>query len=422
MIEFPMTTSYVNHWGHREASREIISNAYDAEVENNATIEIKYYRSAGRMSVRTTGMYISRRAFFLGESSKRSNQGGLIGKFGEGLTLACLVFARMYRKPKIVSDFTEYTPFIDDNENILKISENKVKRETHNEVVVSWECSEEEYESAVSQFLGKKTRVLFSAAAGDIIDCDPGKIFVRGVRIHSTMGMKYSYNLKHAELGRDRDAVSYWDIKDHCGSILKSAYLEGFIDFEVLMNNDSFDDVKYALTSIEYSYDNTKEKLMKDWTAKYGDAVPVDSYEKSRKSETFGIKSIVAPKAIVDSLNKFVNFDDEIKNRELMPDKVFQRDELTQTEKDNLDWAIDTVRTVTNIDELRIVDFVGQLILGTYCDGRICLSKSILTDRQKTLKVLVHEVCHRDGLDKTSDHNESQIDVLVRIIGRISGK
>jgi hypothetical protein len=51
-----------------------------------------------------------------------------------------------------------------------------------------------------------------------------------------------------------------------------------------------------------------------------------------------------------------------------------------------------------------VADFRDEAIRGMHKDGRELLAKKILADRNLTLRVLVHEVAHRNGGDGEKGH------------------
>lgn len=413
MIEFPMTTNYVYHWGHTEAAREIISNAYDSEIENGSKTEISYFKSAERMRVLSTGVSIDRRAFFLGESSKRGNDIGLIGKFGEGLTLASLVLARIGARPKIVSNGKEYIPSIGDD-NIFRIHESSVNRNTNKEVSVSWKCTEEMYEEARSLFLGKQ-EPLYSCYQGDMIGGTRGLVYVRGVRVSTGNNMLYSYNLKTVELGRDRDAVDHWTLKFNIGEILSSAFVNGKVESEVVFNSET-EDVRSALENMRYN-GGQREVLERKWSELYGGAVPASSYEDVRVAESYAIKSVLVNKLVTDVLyTKSVK--DAISLKALTPKRLVPLDELSEVESDHFLRVLNKVGSVYNrtMPNVVIVEFNDPNLNGTYCDGTVYISRHIVSDIKKLLITVVHEVCHDNSLDNTKSHSDDQIKMLASMV------
>jgi hypothetical protein len=92
---------------------------------------------------------------------------------------------------------------------------------------------------------------------------------------------------------------------------------------------------------------------------------------------------------------------------------LYSVDSLLRNELVNLIWGLNCMNVALkelSLDTvsksgITICHFRSDNLLGQYLpEGQIKLSKSILNDRNLTLKVLIHEVAHRFGNDAEKSH------------------
>lgn len=89
IIQLPISTNYVNHWGFWEAAREILQNAID-----QGQYFVEDLEEQGVMKITSQDTKLKLSSLMLGESTKSSDD-TKIGKYGEGYKLALLVLCRM---------------------------------------------------------------------------------------------------------------------------------------------------------------------------------------------------------------------------------------------------------------------------------------------------------------------------------------
>ena len=93
-------SSYCDNWTIRDAIREIIQNGLDTGTKVSIIPCNTDGKEKWEISDRGAGVKLS--DFIIGRSSKRGN-GSVIGQFGEGLKIGCLVLAREGRQVSILS-------------------------------------------------------------------------------------------------------------------------------------------------------------------------------------------------------------------------------------------------------------------------------------------------------------------------------
>lgn len=216
-----VSPEYVPSWGVKEALREVLQEAVD--VRRRYKAEVRAGWSRGFVTVSDDGPGIPRSALALGRSGKRGD-GSLIGQFGEGLKLACLVAARNGRRMSVETVGYSFSPGIARDERlgcdvlVFFIEENTKKKGTR----VRVEASEEEFDAARSLFLpdhGKKDRV-FSPG---------GRVYVNGLLVRERPDLLFSYSfwgdLKSLQ-NRDRSSIDEAALRKKVASALAGAPAE----------------------------------------------------------------------------------------------------------------------------------------------------------------------------------------------------
>ncbi|MFF2532505.1 ATP-binding protein [Brevibacillus sp. NPDC058079] len=203
-IVYPISDSYVADWQREDAIREFIANALDAG-------DPRLVHNGKEARISDSGEGIMKKNMVLGGTSK-NNQANAIGKFGEGLKMACLVLARTGSNVKIETVGTTYTAMLEYNEefesNLLVIEYVKNARKKGSSIV--FECTEEELQSAKNKFihfqgLRKKPVSLDNL---EVYLEGNGRIYVNGLETAEKTGI-FNYNVldKVALDSRDRNSV-----------------------------------------------------------------------------------------------------------------------------------------------------------------------------------------------------------------------
>lgn len=120
-VELSIKASYLPNWTLYEGVREILQNARDAEIQDNAKMDVKHVyrvrngRPVGALVVVNEGTTIPKEAFLVGHTTK-SNRDDLIGKFGEGLKFGILALLRLGLDIKIRNGDETWNPLIERSE------------------------------------------------------------------------------------------------------------------------------------------------------------------------------------------------------------------------------------------------------------------------------------------------------------------
>ena len=206
-------SNYCENWTVADAIREIIQNGLDTGTELFFTTEGNLHE------VHDGGLGMRLSDFIIGRSSKRGNA-DVIGQFGEGLKIGCLVLARESRQVRIISLGKQYDFSIQyDNtwqEKLLTIDITDRKTASRG-TTVALECSEEEIEKARKLFIQLNPQPVLERLPSiktEILETNPGVIWVNGLAV-TKIDALYGYNFHRKELvNRDRAAIGHSQIKN----------------------------------------------------------------------------------------------------------------------------------------------------------------------------------------------------------------
>lgn len=216
--EITISPNYVSNWGINEAIREILQNAIDAD--KNGYKKSIYY-SGDTLYVNNEGISLSAKDLILGCSSK-SDQDGMIGKYGEGFKLALVVLLRKGMNVYVDNNDKLWSPSFKVSEQfgtqVLNIEESDDGRGEGLTFVIS-PVDQQLYNSLLNYF------PCIDESFGNVVNCDngqilldkqfKGKMYVEGLYIQTDDNFQYGYNFNSdvVELDRDRKAINYYELR-----------------------------------------------------------------------------------------------------------------------------------------------------------------------------------------------------------------
>lgn len=216
--EITISPNYVSNWGINEAIREILQNAIDAD--KNGYKKSIYY-NGDTLYINNEGISLSAKDLILGCSSK-SDQDGMIGKYGEGFKLALVVLLRKGMNVYVDNDDKLWSPSFKVSEQfgtqVLNIEESDDGRGEGLTFVVS-PVDQQLYNSLLNYF------PCIDESFGNVVNCDngqilldkqfKGKMYVEGLYIQTDDNFQYGYNFNSdvVELDRDRKAINYYELR-----------------------------------------------------------------------------------------------------------------------------------------------------------------------------------------------------------------
>lgn len=216
--EITISPNYVSNWGINEAIREILQNAIDAD--KNGYKKSIYY-SGDILYINNEGISLSAKDLILGCSSK-SDQNGMIGKYGEGFKLALVALLRKGMNVYVDNNDKLWSPSFKVSEQfgtqVLNIEESDDGRGEGLTFVIS-PVDQQLYNSLLNYF------PCIDESFGNIVNCDngqilldkqfKGKMYVEGLYIQTDDNFQYGYNFNSdvVELDRDRKAINYYELR-----------------------------------------------------------------------------------------------------------------------------------------------------------------------------------------------------------------
>lgn len=199
---------YCNNWTVPQAVRELIQNAVDTGTKIEITNTGKFW------SIKDRGNGLNLSDFLIGRSSKRDND-DVIGQFGEGAPIGCLVLARAGRKVEVYANDRHYSfAFEYDKQwgsNLLTITIDEFHTPKGTSVCV--ECSADEMEEAKNLFLLFNPQPVLAVSKNtEILKCK-GSVYVNGLYV-SKVNSLFGYNFKGQKglINRDRNAIGHGEI------------------------------------------------------------------------------------------------------------------------------------------------------------------------------------------------------------------
>jgi len=426
-IELSIKTTYLPDWRAQDGIREFIQNAKDAETEFNTPMKVWHNNHVLR--IENKGAILPHEMLLLGYTTKADNP-SLAGQWGEGAKISALVLTRLGHKVRIFSGSEIWKPILVKSVNfqadVLAFDISKGK--DCGGVVVEVEGI------TYDEWLGMKKNFLFLMdkvesigipGYGDIL-LDPsmtGRIYVKGIFVQHSPKLMAGYNLLNAPTDRDRRVISSYEL----GWRLSVMWTRGASDhpelaeklYEMLSSGkEDVDNIsKYDVNSMT---DDLKDRILRIFKRTFGDAIPVANIMESRDLEHMGRKGVVLPSKLAVVLQQIMGLEDGLETLriQLSEEIITQHSwcDLSDTERQNLEDAISILEKAGEkipMANLEIATIRSENVLGLWAKGRIVLSKAILTDRTKTLTVLIHEYAHH--LSEKGDGDKSHVNHIERV-------
>ena len=437
-IQLTIKTSYLPNWGAYEGVRELVQNGRDAEVEHSAPLTVDWYNDTLR--IENDGATVPIKALLLGHTTKLGNS-EMIGKFGEGLKLGILALVRAGHPVKIRNGSEVWIPSIERSETFdedvltFRIEggrdpKNRIRVEVGGITKEAWEKMKECF-----LFLSKpkKDEQVDTYSGGLLLGPKfKGRIYVKGIFVQTDPDSSFGYNIKDAELDRDRKMVESWNLKYHTRNIFLAAMNKRedlFLQFDEMLQDPTTE-----VESIQDSYGTSglSEKAVDFVVAKFterhgADAVPVQTLSESKDIEHLGKKGVIVSKQLGTVLAKKLGDAFTVKDK-LAKEEVtrYGWSSLSEVEKAILTDAVTLINEVEplSLDNIEVVDFRDPKLMGQFKgkDGQILIAKKYLTDADETLAILVHEASHRQGGDGEVDHVRRIENIWMRIVRNLRQK
>lgn len=336
IYELSLSPNYVSNWGFKEAIRELLQNAIDAEKDGH---EMKVDYNCNELTISSKGASLDASQLILGNSGKNSSE--LIGKYGEGFKLALLVLERNGYHTTIFNDGIIWIPeFINSktyNTRVLSIRTDHLKEGTYDSGLVFRisNITSDEYRELIELF------PCITKDYGEVVECDTGyilkdpkfkgKMFVEGLYIQSDDEFRYGYNFNAdiVNLDRDRKAINYYDLR----KLTARSLITGETCDSDLVNaiGSSCTDIRDLEKVLDDASDNFLEQYRDIFYA-----------TKGLKKDT-----LVATKAVVKQLKQLDNNSDVIEGTEIQAYLIAKANDKL----DLLEQAQEETNAKSDVDE-----------------------------------------------------------------------
>jgi hypothetical protein len=430
--ELSIKANYLPGWGIFEGTRELVQNARDAEVQYDASMTISYStrkrdgKDIGVIVITNKGTILPKEALLIGHTTKDGDQ-RLIGKFGEGLKFGILALLRCGVEIKIRNGSSVWVPSIERSEKfnaevlVFNVTnghkeENRIQFEIIGVNEKDWKTVSERL-----LFIGEYPESI-KVSGGHILTSTnyKGQIFVKGMFVAQTKS-SFGYDFEEADIDRDRRMVN--DLSDKTSQLLAGAVNDGHLVSMVFkMMQEGDEEVSY-LSSWRLN-EQGRKAITSEFLRLNPDTIPVERDDQVKELESYGKKARQVPWGMRTILEQEIGSAASVLVDLRRSDKVqYSLSELTQNERDNLRKIVSMTgracqklgEAVISLDNIFVVDFHNENLLGNYDTGNIRLSKNILMSKGKALYTFVHEVAHTHGGDGVRSH-EAAIGNIMEVI------
>lgn len=405
VFKYPIVETYVRDWTLRDAIREIVSNAFDAEIEKGAPATVRHLKDT--LTVINRGARLDVKALYFGGTSK--NDSRLIGQYGEGLKLALLVFARHGVDVRVTNDDERWIVGFEPDDNgvpAFRITTRKVSPTGEVRVDVPG-VTDDEWDLASRMFLRLRppAEAIPTSAGRILLDLDhAGAQYAKGVFVASQPGGSFGYDFNDLNVGRDRKSYRPADAAHQIARMWEEATQRPEATpkiYNALVNGGKeFGMVQYYVTS------ELVARLVARFRELNGEsAYPVGSTGEGVQLEHLGMTPVPMPHDFARILQKGLPTVPQIANERAR--NVTARYTLGALTTEEAQVLRDVMRVGREIGiELLpdVVEFREPGIEGTYSDGQVRLARKVLASFGKALGVFIHEAAHAAGADAEKSH------------------
>jgi hypothetical protein len=436
--ELSIKASYLPGWGVFEGIREIVANARDAEVQQNAPMGIKYAKrvrnkkETGSIVIVNNGTTLPTEALLVGYTTKVGDS-RLIGRFGEGIKGGILALLRCGVDIKIRNGSEVWIPSIEHSDkfnadvlvfNVTKEhkEENRVQFEIIGVDEADWKTISERL-----LFIGEYPEAI-KVSGGNILTSPryKGQIFVKGMFVAQT-NSAFGYDFEDADIDRDRRMVN--DLSEKTSNLLAGAVNDGhLVSMVFTMMQDGSEEVGY-ISSWRLN-EKGRKAIAQEFQRNNPGVIPVERDDQVKELESYGKKARQVPwgmrNILETELGSAANVLVELRRSEKT---LYSIGDLEQDERDNLRKVVSMTgracqklaENVVSLDDVMVVDFHTNDRLGTYDPntGKVRLARKILKSKGQALYTFVHEVAHTHGGDGVRSHEEAIGNIMEKILDEL---
>ncbi len=406
-IELTIDTNYRPTWGVWEGVRELIQNARDAEIQNDAKMTVDFVN--GTLRIENEGAALTRENLLLGQTSKADDR-RTAGHFGEGMKIGILALLRQGLVVRIRTGSEVWTPQIVHSEkfdaDVLAFDitgGREDKRRVRVEVgggalsADTWADLKDKF-----LFLGRTTKDDRVQTAHGTLLVAPrfrGKIFVKGIFVSSKLELPYGYDFTDVETDIDRKMIDSYDLATAIRKLVSDAVecqpgLLGSLVDSILAGTDKLDADSW--NAYQLGTPVTDAVVAAFHHAHGPNAVAVSNTGESQAVAALGKRGVVASGSTLAILQKAEGTVEQLKAK--LKDEVLRTyswDELTAVEQDALIQALTWADREDALENISIVEF-RSVAIGGLSGTPIKLARRTLDSAESALTVLIHEFAHND--------------------------
>lgn len=279
VIHYGFGKDYLPNWGLKEALREVYQNFIDYGEYKEECVLTETENDADFCLVTISNDWVPESLEFL--RIGRSVKAGVnaIGKHGEGLKMAFLIFERMGYFSQIKTPEFIIRPEFHKDDNIGEVF--LLNYTDHDKEIdgfeIMFEIPKNEFDEFRNNIIKPEDVLFYNANYGDLVDKPKGNIYSGGLFVAhlENIGRSYNINPEHLPLDRDRcvpgafdtnwatskilDAYGKWNSKDLAYS--DTMYIDTLPDdakkhFEPILVNDSIE--------VIYKTEDGEQKMVKN--------------------------------------------------------------------------------------------------------------------------------------------------------------
>lgn len=330
-IDYGIGREYLQHWGVLQALREIYQNFMDFGEYTETVVEV----SKRSYKVILRNNYVPDNLEFLRMGTSIKNNPNSIGKYGEGLKMALLIFKRSNLPISIEVSSMKFKPVF---RNGL-IGETLALAVTESNSLTSgfsmeFNVTKEIFKRFKGNIITKDDVIYSDPWYGQIVSKEKGNIYSGGLYVCSMPKISRAYNIqpRHLELDRDRGVPKHFDL-----TWITSRINEGYEWNPKDLDSDDFLHVKTVSTeqakrffptlvgsSIEFmSKSNVGEsKLLKNSSIRDALMKSPVFVDKIRRLKELSASSMSLDELLEDFKSKHLNTSEALADFEIIQEKI----------------------------------------------------------------------------------------------------
>ena len=244
LISYGIGESYLKDWGYNEALREIYQNFIDYGAYSERVIQLHN----NRVLVSLANDYVPESLEFLQIGKSIKDNDNAIGKHGEGLKMAFLVFLRNNSHIKIQYQKALIKPiWIEQLIGKTLGIQFYISKQTQLNFTISFICPVEIFESFRQNIIQTEDIIFKSNYHGSIVNKPVGNLYSGGLFVTNLKNLKKSYDIspKLLSLDRDRRIPSSFEVSYHTSKINEDLLKKETDEAELNFVDQNFDDHAY---------------------------------------------------------------------------------------------------------------------------------------------------------------------------------